>query len=116
MWKRGGREELGEKRSLTGVYDGGLGGVINNLQLGDIDNMAAHAGGADEAASEEVLEGPAVEGGALLLLAAPVQAGGARAVHGAVDVDAEHLLHGVEATVEEVALLPRDPRVRHEHV
>ena len=86
------------------------------MHLGDIDNVAAHASGGDEAAGEEVLEGPAVDGGALLLLAAPVQRGGARAVQRPVHVDPHHLLHRVQAAVDEAALLPHDPRVRHEHV
>lgn len=94
----------------------GLGRVIHRLHLRDVHDVAAHAGGADEATGQVVLELPAIDRGALGLLPAPVERGRPRAVEGPVDVDLHHLLHGLEGPVEERPLLPGDARVGDEDV
>lgn len=96
--------------------DTGLGGVVRGLQLRDVDDVAAHAGRRDEAAVGEALELLAVDGGALGLLAAPVAAGGARAVEGSVEVGGDDLLVVGELAVEHGALRPRDAGVGDEDV
>ncbi len=116
-WGSGGRKgKEGERKELTGMDDRGLGRVVHGLHLRDVGDVAAHAGGTDEAARQVVLERPPVDRGALPALPPPVERGRARAVEGPVDVDLHHLLHRLDAAVDKRALLPGDARVGDEDV
>lgn len=89
----------------------GLGGVIRSLELGDVDDMAAHRRGGDETAAVEILQLFPVDVGAFLLLSPPDGCTGAGDVERAVDIGRDHLAVVVELAVGHGALGPRDAGV-----
>lgn len=78
--------------SRTEMYDGRLGGIVHGLAARNIDNVARHAGGSNEATTVEALEFSPVNRRALLLLPAKVLASHMSAVRHAVGVDAHGLV------------------------
>lgn len=106
----------GLERKLTEVDNASFGRVISRLQLRDIDNLAAHAGGGDEASIGEALQLVAIEVGAFLLLTTPVGSARARAVEGAVQVGGHDLAIVVQRAVDHGPLGPWNACVRHEDV
>ena len=101
---------------LTEVDDTGLGGVVGSLQLGDVGNVAAHAGGGDEASVGEALELLAVDGGALPLLATEVGADGTGGEEGAIHVGVHDLVVMAEIGVQQGARLPGEAGIGDEYV
>lgn len=101
---------------LTEVDDSSLGSVVDGLELGDVDDAAAHGGSGDEASGDVVVERLAVNRGALLLLATEVRTRRLGAPHDAVNVDSHDLLSGLDRAVDEGPILPGDARVGDEDV
>lgn len=90
--------------------------VIRRLQLRHVHNMPAHARRGNKAPRREPVQGLPVNSSALRLLAAEVQAGGARAEIDAVEVGADDgVVHG-NGPVEHGARGPGDARVGDEDV
>lgn len=101
---------------LTEVDDSRLGAVVDGLQLGNVDDAAAHRGGGNEAPSDKVIQRLAVDSCALLLLAAEVRSRRLGAPHNTVDVDGHDLLGCLRGAVDEGTVLPRNARVGDEDV
>lgn len=96
--------------------DSRLGGVVCGLQLRDVDDVTAHRGGGDKAATSEVLELVAEDVGALDLLSPPVSSGRLGTVVGAVQVGVDDIQVVVNGAVHHGALGPWDTRVGDEDV
>lgn len=108
--------EIGPRLGLTHVDDTSLGTVVGSLQLRDVDNMSAHAGGSHEATIGEALELLAVHIGTLLLLAPPVRSSGPGTVESAVEVGGHNLVVVGDFTIEHGTLRPWDTSVGNENV
>lgn len=76
------------------------------LELGNVDDAAAHGGSGDEASRGVACQGLARESGALVLLTAPVLGRDLGAVVGAVEVGLDDITVVVERAVNHGALGP----------
>lgn len=106
----------GEMTALTHMAHTSLSRVISRLQLRDINNMARHGRGSDEAATTIPLELPACSILARLPLPPPYPATRARAVEDAVEVVGHDLAVVLELPVRGGALRPGDTRVGYEDI
>ena len=86
------------------------------MRIRHVGDVSAHARCADEAARQVILERVTVDRGTLRRLPPPVQCGRLGAVERALEVHLEYVMHGIQRTVDERPLLPRDARVGDEHV
>lgn len=68
------------------MNDASLCGIVGCLQLGYIDNMAAHTGGCNETPISEAVEGIPMNCSAFVLLPSPMLASIFGAVIGAVEI------------------------------
>ena len=105
-----------DSQTLAEVDDGGLAAIVHSLQLGNVDNAAAHRRSGDKTTSGEVLERLAVNGCLLLLLATEVCASRLGTPHHAVDVDSHDLASRLNAAIDEGTILPCNTRVGDKYV
>lgn len=100
----------GRNEVRTKVDDSGLRGIVRRLQLRDVDDVAAHGGGGDEAAVLEVRDV------AFLLLLPPDLTRSAGAEEGAVQIGGDDLVVVGDLAADGGALSPRHARVGNENV
>lgn len=98
------------------MHNGGLGGIIGSLHLGEIDHVATHGSSSNETTVGEIGDFLAVYIRTFFLLATPVARGGLGAVESAVEVNADDTAVVLERTLNHGTLGPRDTGVGDEHV
>lgn len=93
-----------------------LGGVVRSLQLGNVDNVAAHGGSGNKAAVCEVLQLVAEQVGALVFLAAPVSGGSTGTVPGSVKVGLHNIQVVLDGTIDTSTLSPWNTSVGNKDI
>lgn len=101
---------------LTEVNHRSLGSIVRGLQLRDIDNVAAHGRGSDEATVRVVDQFLAIEIRPLLLLSSPMLTRSMSAVVCAIHVGGHDLLVMLDVGVKKIALRPWDTSVSDEDI
>jgi len=98
------------------VDDAGLSRVISRLQLGNVDNVSAHAGCGHKAAICVVLQLVSLHIRSLLLLTSPVDAGSPSTVVGAIEIGSDNFAVVVDLSVQHCSLSPWDTGIGNEDV
>lgn len=98
------------------MEDTTLGGVVSGLHLREVDNVTTHGGSSHKATVGEILQGLAVQIGALLFLSLPVGSSGLSAVEGSVQVNANNLGVVGKRAVNHGTLSPGDTSVGNEDI
>ena len=80
--------------------------VVRRLELGNVDNVSAHARRSNEAAVAEVFQPSTVDVGSLLLLPSPVDTGSSSAIEGPVQVSCDYSSIMIDRAVQGRSLGP----------
>lgn len=96
--------------------DGRFGSIVCRLQLGEVDDVAAHRSRRNEAAVSEVGQLVTIGVGTLLLLSAPVGGGGSGAVKRSIKVNADDIAVMFKGAVHHRALGPGNTGVGNKNI
>ena len=96
---------------LTKVDDTCLGGIVRCLQLGYVDNMAAHARCGNKATIAVILQILPVDVGSLLFLPSPVDPSSSGTVEGTVQVGSDYSSIMLDFAVQRCTLGPGYARI-----
>jgi len=88
------------------VNDPGFGAVVGRLKLRNVDNMAAHAGGSDEASGPIILDCPAIDVCTLLFLPPPDSTCRPGTIEGAIEIRRYDLAIVIDFAIEHRPLGP----------
>ena len=96
--------------------DTSFGSIIRSLELGNIDNMPAHAGRSDKRTIGVILQLVARHRRHLLLLTSPMGGGGTGTIKSTVEVGSDDLAVVINLPIEHRSLCPGDTGIGNEDV
>lgn len=100
----------------TEVDNTGLGGIVRSLQLGNVDNVAAHGGSGNKAAVGEVLQLVAKQVSALVFLTAPVSSSSTGTVPSGVKIGLHDVQVVLDRAIDTGTLGPWDTGIGDENI